>query len=245
MPDMDELCSIAERYGIPFVEDAAEAIGSIYKDVKAGKFGIGSVFSFHRTKTLTTGEGGMLLVDSDELYERCKFLRDHGRSGKIAWYFTEVAYKYMPFNVQAALGYGQFKRLAELVMRKREIFHMYTERLQNIEDIQLNPEPAYVFNSYWATTIVFGKSHKLTKEGAMELLAQRGIPSRPFFYPLSSLPAFPGYEEKCRSSNPYAYDISSRGINLPSAMNLTASQIDRVCGGLKMILTRKAKSAVA
>src|SRR3989338_7175787 len=131
MPNMEALEAIAQKHGIPLIEDSAEALGSTYKGRRAGSFGIGSVFSFHRTKTLTTGEGGMLLVDDDKIYRRCMFLRDHGRKpGGPMYYNTEVTYKYMPFNLQAALGYAQFQRLDELVARKREIFQMYQERLK-------------------------------------------------------------------------------------------------------------------
>lgn len=237
MPRMDELAEIAESHGIPLIEDAAEALGSTYRGIRAGKFGVGSVFSFHRTKTLTTGEGGMLLLDDDTLYERCMVLRDHGRRpGGPMYYNFEVTYKYMPFNIQAALGYAQFQRLDELVGRKREIFRMYTERLADIEDLQFNAEPPHVFNSVWVTGIVFGKSHGMTKLDAMKKLEEVGIPARPFFYPLSSLPAYPGCEEHYRSRNPLAYDVSSRGINLSCAMNLTEEQIDAICNGIRTIL---------
>lgn len=237
MPLMDDLLAISEKYGVPLVEDSAEALGSLYRSVRAGKFGIGSVFSFHRTKTLTTGEGGMLLLDDDNLYDRCMFLRDHGRKpGGPMYYNYEVTYKYMPFNLQAALGYAQFQRLDELVTRKREIFHMYLERLSDIEGLEFNAEPEGVFNSIWCTALVFGRSHEMTRPEAMAALERLGLPSRPFFYPLSSLPAYPGGEAQYRPRNPRAYDISNRGINLPCAFNLTEAQIDAMCEGIRTIL---------
>jgi perosamine synthetase len=237
MPVMDEVRAVAERHGIPLVEDSAESLGSLYNGTRAGKFGVGSVFSFHRTKTLVTGEGGMLLLDDDKLYERCMFLRDHGRKpGGAMYYNYEVTYKYMPFNLQAALGYAQFQRLDELVNKKREIWQMYKERLADVEDIELNAEPEGVYNSVWITGLVFGKSHNMSKLDAMAKLTEIGIPSRPFFYPLSSLPAYPGYEERYRPLNPQAYDISARGINLPGALNLTEDQIDAVCDGIKKVI---------
>lgn len=237
MPRMQELVEIAAERGIPLVEDAAEALGSVYHGTRAGKFGVGSLFSFHRTKTLTTGEGGMLVLDDDALYERCMILRDHGRRPGTPTYFNEeVTYKYMPFNVQAALGYAQFQRLDELVGRKRWIFQQYRERLAGIPDIQLNAEPEGVVNSVWITALVFGKSHGLSKTEAMAKLLALGLPSRPFFYPLSSLPAYPGMEGIYRPRNPRAYDISARGINLPGALNLDEEQIDAVCQGIRSIL---------
>ena len=237
MPLMDELTAIAKKHGVFLVEDAAESLGSTYKGTKSGKFGVGSVFSFHRTKTLTTGEGGMLILDDEELFKRCTVLRDHGRRpGGRMYYNEEVTYKYMPFNVQAALGYAQFTRLHELVARKREIFHMYKERLADVPDLQFNAEPEGVYNSVWITGLVFGKSHKLTKDEAIAKLGELGIPARPFFYPLSSLPAYGQQEAIYAPQNPVAYDISSRGINLPGAFNLTVDQIDAVCDAIKRIL---------
>ena len=239
MPLMDDLLAIAERHGIPLIEDSAEALGSTYKGVRAGKFGVGSVFSFHRTKTVVTGEGGMLVLDDDKLYERCMFLRDHGRRADgPAYYNYEVTYKYMPFNLQAAVGYAQFQRIEDLIKKKRWIFESYKKKLGDIEDIQFNAEPEGVFNSVWITGLLIGKSYNMSKLEAMDKLKALGLPTRPFFYPLSSLPAYPGCEAVYRPRNPRAYDICARGINLPGALIMTEEQIDVVCAGIRKILTR-------
>jgi len=239
MPLMDELLEICKRHNIPLIEDAAESLGSTYKGIRAGKFGVASLYSFHRTKTVVTGEGGMLLLDDDKLFERCMFLRDHGRKPDgLAYYNYEVTYKYMPFNLQAAMGYAQFQRIDELIARKRWIFDAYKERLYDIEDIQFNAEPEGGFNSVWITGLLIGKSHNLTKLQAMDKLKELDLPTRPFFYPLSSLPAYPGFEETYRPRNPKAYDISARGINLPGALIMTEEQIDRVCDGVRKVLKR-------
>jgi perosamine synthetase len=235
MPDWDSLAALGERHGIAVIEDAAEAVGSTYRGVKAGKFGLASVFSFHRTKTITTGEGGMLLVDDRDLYERCKFLRDHGRKPG-TYYNTEVTFKYMPFNLQAALGWAQFQRIEELVERKRWILEGYKSRLTDIPDLYFNPEPDGGRNGVWATALVFGHSHEMTTERALEELGRLGLPVRPFFYPLSSLPAFPGRAEAGRRLNPVAYDVSERGINLPCALSLTEKHLDEISGGIRSIL---------
>jgi perosamine synthetase len=237
MPDMDELRAFTQARGIHLIEDAAEAVGSVYKGTRAGKFGIGSAFSFHRTKTLTTGEGGMLLVDDKALFERCKFLRDHGRAPGEAW-FHEVAFKYMPFNVQAALGYAQFLRLDELVGRKRWILESYKQGLAGIPDLSFNPEPAHVFNSVWCSTLVFGKSTGVTRDMAMAHLGATGMQTRAFFYPLSSMPAYGANAKEGALARPVAYDISARAINLPSGLSMTAEQIAYVCDHLRALLTR-------
>ncbi|MBM3484670.1 MAG: DegT/DnrJ/EryC1/StrS family aminotransferase, partial [Alphaproteobacteria bacterium] len=136
MPRMELLQAIADRHGVPLIEDAAEAVGSTYRGRKAGSFGIASTFSFHRTKTITTGEGGMLLLDDDRLFERCSFLRDHGRrkDGPAYWNF-EVTFKYMPFNVQAALGWAQLQRIEELVSIKRHHLQTYRSLLAGVLDL--------------------------------------------------------------------------------------------------------------
>lgn len=234
MPDWDGILALCERRGLIAIEDAAEALGSTYKGVRAGKFGRASAFSFHRTKTIATGEGGMLLLDDEQLYDRCKFLRDHGRAPG-TYFNLEVTFKYMPFNLQAALGYAQFQRIEELVEKKRWIWRGFCERLADIPDLQLNPEPPHVRNGVWAPALVFGYSHGMTRDRALEAIPALGLPVRPFFYPLSSLPAF-NREREGRQNNPVAYDVSSRGINLPCALNLTEADLDRYSDGLHQLL---------
>lgn len=237
MPDWDEILELCAARGIAVVEDAAEALGSSYKGVRAGKFGVASAFSFHRTKTLTTGEGGMLLIDDDALFERCKLLRDHGRAPG-TYFNTEVAFKYMPFNVQAALGLAQFQRLDELVGRKRWLWQGYRDRLDDIPDLHFNPEPDNVRNGVWNTALVFGPSHGMTRDRAIGELAAMKLPARPFFHPLSSLPAYPGREAQARAGHPVAFDISGRGINLPCALNMTEPALDAVAAGVRRLLGR-------
>jgi perosamine synthetase len=234
MPNYTAIKEVCERHNIFLIEDSAESLGSVYEGTRAGKFGIGSAFSFHRTKTITTGEGGMLLIDDLELFERCKFLRDHGRQPG-SYFNTEITFKYMPFNVQAALGYAQFKRIEELVGKKRWILNGFKDRLSEIPDIFLNPEPKHIVNGAWAPALIFGKSHQVTRDIALEEIPKMGLPVRPFFYPLSSLPAF-DREKEHKEKNHIAYDISSRGINLPCALNLTEYDLDRYSLGIKKLL---------
>ena len=235
MPDMHSLLEICNQHKIFLIEDAAEALGSRYHQIKAGKFGVASVFSFHRTKTITTGEGGMLILDDEELYLRCKFLRDHGRAPG-TYYNTEVTFKYMPSNLAASLGYAQLQRINELIAKKRQIWQTFAQQLSDVPDLQLNYEPSYVYNSAWCTALVFGRSHSVTKEYIMDELGKLGLPSRPFFYPLTLLPAFGANTKQGQANSPIAYDISSRGINLPCAYSLTEQQITRMSNGIKQVL---------
>jgi perosamine synthetase len=235
MPDWGGIGALCARRGITVIEDAAEALGSVVGGTRAGKFGIASVFSFHRTKTVTTGEGGMLLLDDRKLFERCKFLRDHGRTPG-SYFNTEVTFKYMPFNLQAALGYAQFQRVDELVAKKRAILDGYRQRLSDIPDLAFNLEPREGINGAWSSTLVFGKSHGMSRDRALKELPALGAPARPFFYPLSSLPAYPGREAAGRHDNPIAYDVSARGVCLPCAFNLTEDDLDQVGRAVRRLL---------
>lgn len=232
MPDMAALLAVAERHGIPVIEDAAEALGSEYDGRKAGSFGRTGVFSFHGSKTLTTGEGGMLVTSDRALRDRILFLRDHGRvPGDVQFYNAEVAYKYKMSALQAAFGLAQLERVEDLIARKRQIFDWYKQRLGPVNGLVLNAEPASVKNSYWMVTILVHADLGIDKNTLMKALAERYIDSRPFFHPLSSLPAYtalPGVET-ARKQNRISYDIGARGVNLPSGFNLTEEDVDYVC----------------
>jgi perosamine synthetase len=239
MVDYAQLEALCESHGIALIEDAAEAIGSSINGKRAGAFGATSVFSFHGTKTLTTGEGGMVLTDDDALFERLQILGDHGRTpGDRSYFHGELAWKYKMSNVQAALGLAQTERVEELVAIKRQAMRWYAERLGHRDDISLNIEPDGTRNMCWMNTVIVDKALGLDKHALMKQLGDCGVTTRPFFYPLSSLPAFAGHPAAVDGErrNPVAYDVSSRGINLPSALNLTEAEIDYVCTSLSGIL---------
>lgn len=239
MPQMDAILALAEERGIPVIEDAAEAAGSRYDDKPAGGFGIASAFSFHGSKTLTTGEGGMLLTDDDAFHDRCQFLRDHGRTpGDVSFRSTEIAFKYKMSAMQAAMGLGQIERLNELLARKREIFRWYREQLSDVPEITLNAEGDGVFNSYWMVTPIFPENFVIGKPDLMAAFKERGIATRPMFDPLSDIPAFASSPQAhaARARNIVSYDIAPRGLNLPSGYNLSTEDVGYVCDALKSIL---------
>lgn len=242
-PDLVALRALADAHGLAVIEDAAQAIGGRLAGRPAGGFGDLAAFSFHGTKTMTTGEGGMLVTDRTEEYERALVLRDHGRTKANFRFFynTEVAFKYRMSNMQAAFGLAQLERLPELVARKRQIFGWYAERLAGIEGLTLNAEPPGVFNSFWMVSVVVDRAYGLTNRTLMAAFDEEAIDTRPFFHPLSGLPAYAETPQgkAARERNPVAYDISPRGLNLPSALRLTEGQVERVCQVLKHVLERQ------
>jgi perosamine synthetase len=242
MPDMDAIQDIAKRHNIAIVEDAAQAIGSEYKGKMAGSFGDSGVFSFHGSKTLTTGEGGMLVTDREDIYKRSIILRDHGRvpGEKRMFWNAEVAYKYKMSSMQAALGLAQLERINELIERKRQIFKWYESELCNIDGLILNYEAPETKNTYWMVTVILDEKLSIKKEALIAMMMEKNIDCRPFFYPLSSISAYENLDEakiaQCRNKN--AYRISPYGINLPCGMNMTEEKVDYVCECLKSILMR-------
>lgn len=241
MPPMDEILALAARRNIPVIEDAAEAAGSSYHNRLAGGFGLASVFSFHGSKTLTTGEGGMLLTDDAAFFARCQFLRDHGRApGDVSFRSSEVAFKYKMSAMQAAMGLAQIERLPELFQRKREIFGWYREYLAGAPGLALNGEAEGVQNSCWMVTAIFPPGFRLDKPSLMAAFREYGIATRPMFDPLSDIPAYASTPQAAaaRLRNHISYAIAPRGLNLPSGFNLTREDVLRVCAALKEILRK-------
>ena len=240
MPDWDRILEIARRNNIAVIEDAAEALGSEYRGKKAGTFGITGTFSFHGSKTLTTGEGGMLVTDNRDIFERVLFLRDHGRKqGDVMFFNAEVGYKYKMSSMQAALGLAQIERVDELVTRKRQIFNWYKIELGGIDGINLNYEPDGTKNSYWMVSVILDPKFGIKKEELFYKMQEEGISCRPFFFPLSAIPAF--YEtdeaEKARERNVVSYRISPYGVNLPCGMNMDEEKVKCVCKVFRELCT--------
>jgi perosamine synthetase len=228
--DMDRLLAIGERHGIPVVEDAAEAIGSVWHGRRAGSMGRFGAFSFHGTKTLTTGEGGMFVTSDDALYEHVLTLSNHGRArGQTKQFWADmVGFKYKMSNVQAAIGCAQLERVEGLVARKREIMQAYRNAFADIPEIAMNPEPPGTVNGSWMPTVVFDQSTGVTREQLLDAFRAENIDARVFFWPLSSLNIF-----QAIGSNALASDIAARAINLPSSSSLSHDEQARVAKAIR------------
>jgi len=230
--DMDEIIKIARKYNLYVIEDSAEAIGSVYKGFKAGSIGDFGVFSFHGTKTITTGEGGMFVTNNAELYEKVSNLNSHGRNPKNPKQFwaETIGFKYKISNIQAAIGCAQLVRIEQLIKKKRNIFFDYHEILSKIDGISMNPIPnnKNTQYGYWMPTVIFDKKLNFDREKLLRKLKSKNIDARVFFYPLSSLPMF-----KKKKSNKVCYNIFERGINLPTFHDISLSNIKKVTSIIK------------
>ena len=230
MCDMDQIMSLAKKYNLIVIEDAAQALGSEYKGRKAGTIGDFGVFSFHGTKTLTTGEGGMLVTNNKNYFELASIIHDQGRNPKIKKIFwsERIGLKYKISNLQAALGCAQVERVQELVDEKIHIFKSYQRELEKIDGITFNCAKEDVLNCYWLPTVVFDESLKLDRDALLNYLISKSIDPRPCFYPLSSLPEF-----KKNKRNPVSERLGKNGINLPSSFGITQDEIQYVIKELR------------
>ena len=222
--DMDAILEIARRHNLYVIEDAAEAHGALYKGRPCGSLGDISCFSFYGNKVITTGEGGMLLMDDEEWYQRACFLRDHAMSATERYYHPEIGFNYRLTNIQAALGLAQLERLDEFVRIKRRNAALYAQRLQGVPGIALAPEAEWAQNVYWMYSILVEDAYPLSRDELMAALRERGVDTRPFFRAIHTMPCH--YRER---SLPVAENLAARGINLPSSVKLTEEQIDYIC----------------
>jgi perosamine synthetase len=219
--DMDPIMKIAKRYNLYIIEDCAEAHGAEYKGKKVGSFGHCGVFSFYGNKIITTGEGGMITTNDEKLYEKAKYLRDHAMSKEKRYWHTEIGYNYRMTNIQAALGLAQLERINEIIQKKRQVFEWYKEGLKDLKGIKLNPEKEWAKNVYWMVCLVNENFDEEKRERFMKELKNKGIDTRPFFYPCSMMPMY----KQDGFVNPISYDIYKKGINLPSSANLNKEDI--------------------
>jgi len=222
--DLNALLEIGKRHGIPVIEDAAEAIGSIWHGHRAGSLGIFGAFSFHGTKTITTGEGGIFVTNDDGLYERVLTLSNHGRARRETRQFwpERIGFKYKMSNLQAAIGCAQMERAEELIAGKRRVFEYYRTALSDLP-IRMNPESADTTNGFWMPTLVVDQGVAFDREALLSRFKAENIDGRVFFWPLSMLPMF-----KQRPQNQVSYSIYGRAINLPSYHDIPNADQDRV-----------------
>lgn len=234
--DMDSLLAIGAKHGIPVIEDAAEAIGSQYHGNRAGSIGAFGSFSFHGTKTMTTGEGGMFVTNDVELYEKVLTLSNHGRvRGQTKQFWPDmIGFKYKISNLQAAIGCAQIERIDELISRKREIMATYRTAFSQVSGISMNPESNNVVNGFWMPTLVFDLTKEVSREMLIEAFSAQNIDARVFFYPLSSMPMF-----KQKKANIVAYSLPQRAINLPSYHDMTYMDLQRVIGCVFAVLGKQ------
>ena len=233
--EMDPVLRIASRYGLFVIEDAAEAHGAEYKGRRVGSIGDISTFSFYGNKIITTGEGGMVLTNNDQLADLIRKLKGQGFDPNRRYYFPIVGYNYRMTNVAAAIGLAQVENIDWHIRRRYEIAMRYMHRLKELPGLSFQDEKPWTKNVYWMTSIVIGDQHLIDRDDFMAHLANRGIETRPFFYPVHLLPMYQNQLED--NQKPVAQKLAARGVNLPSYAKLTDENIDYICDQIFEILS--------
>jgi len=232
--DMDPLMALARERNLYVIEDAAEALGAGYKGKIVGSFGNAACFSFFGNKTITTGEGGIILFKDGRVAERARILRDHGMSKERRYWHLEVGYNYRLTNLQAAIGVAQLERIDSILKRKRAVAARYNAELKHIPKLGLPPSAPWANSAYWLYTIQLSDDLGISRDALAERLLLNGIETRPVFYPLHQMPL---YQRYCAGGEfPNADRLSRAGLSLPSAVTMRDLDIDAVVAKIDEIV---------
>lgn len=218
MCDMDRILEIAQKNRLFVIEDCAEAFGSKYKNNYAGTFGDLSCFSFFGNKTITTGEGGMVVTDDKTLYERAVHLKGQGLAKYREYWHDVVGYNFRMTNIQAAIGLAQLEQAEQIIKKKRQIFKWYKKYLNNLP-LKFHEEQKNTFHTYWMVNILTENS--TVRDSLRNYLAEKGIETRPTFFPIHTMPI---YDDQFNRF-PIAEFLGWRGINLPSYPDLEETDV--------------------
>jgi len=232
--DMDGVMRFAEANGLYVVEDCAEAHGAKINGQPIGSFGHINCFSFYGNKIITTGEGGICVTDEGELDKIMRTLRDHGMSPERKYWHDRVGYNYRMTNMQAAIGVAQMEKFDEMLETRRDIAENYRKQLAGVSHVRLQTElPGRTTVPWIYSVLIDTQAVEMDIPEIQKGLATRGVDSRPFFAPLSTMPV---YEKYARTSTDSAKSISAAGLSLPTFIGLTADDIQTVCSALDQIL---------
>jgi len=236
--DMDPVLDLCQRYGLKLIEDAAEMIGQTYRGKPCGSFGDISTVSFYPNKHITTGEGGMILTDDDDLAEQCRELRNLCFKPGKRFVHERLGWNLRMTNLQAALGVAQLEQLDAFLEKKRRIGRRYNELLADLPGVQLPlVHTEYAENIYWVYGLVLDDSVEFDAEEVMSRLAKLGVGCRPFFYPMHQQPVLRERGLFEGESYPVAEQMYQRGFYVPSGLALTEDQLLRVADRSKKFLS--------
>ena len=220
--DMDALTSIAQEKALFLIEDCAEGFGALYKGKHVGGFGDISTYSFYGNKTITTGEGGVVVTNDETLYDRSVHFKGQGLAMHRQYWHDVIGYNYRMTNICAALGLAQLEQADSLIERKRKIADLYKDGLANLP-VTFHDETQDVKHSFWMCSILLDDPVK--RDPFRKALEKAGIETRPLFYPIHTMPMYSSKFQR----HPVAESLGWRGINLPSWPGLSEEQIQYIC----------------
>lgn len=241
--EMQAIVAAARGAGIAVIEDACEAVGASLDGIPAGRWGNAGTFAFYPNKQMTTGEGGMVLTDDDAIAREVSSLRSQGRSDDRSWLrHQRIGYNYRLNELSAAVGLAQFRRLDELLQKREAVAAMYTERLRGVEGIAPLPPPRAGMNISWFIYVVRVDDH-INRDALAAELAARGIPTRPYFWPIHLQPPYRerfGFEP---GAYPHTEAAGNSLLSLPFHGQLTEEEVDYVCESIAAVVPQAAATA--
>jgi dTDP-4-amino-4,6-dideoxygalactose transaminase len=232
---LKKIMAIADKYDIPVIEDAAEALGSRYRGHQAGTFGRMGIFSFNGNKIVTTSGGGAIITSDQNLAERAKFLATQAKDPALYYQHSEMGYNYSLSNISAGIGRGQMEVLEARVKQRREVYNYYYNQLKDIEGIEFLPEPKSCFSNRWLTTILLPETHK--PESIIQAMEEENIETRALWKPMHLQPLF---SQSLYFGNGLSERLFKRGLCLPSSSNLQEEDLEKVVRHLKKLLLETA-----
>ncbi len=237
--EVEKILELAKKYNLKIIEDAAEMHGQTYKGKPCGSFGDISTFSFYPNKHITTGEGGMIVTDNEQLAERCKMIRNLCFRKDVRYVHDEISDNYRFTNLQAAVGLAQLERLDEFVEKKRYMGQYYTDGFRNLKEVILPIEKTeYANNIYWVYGMVLRRDIKADNKTVQKLLAEEGIGSRTFFWCMHEQPVYKKQKLFINQTYPKAEYLARKGFYIPSGLALTKEQMDQVIEKVQMVIEK-------
>lgn len=229
--DMDPLLEVARKHGLVVIEDAAQAHGLSYKGRSCGSFGALSTFSFYPNKLITTGEGGMILTDDEHLAERCRSIRNLCFQPQARFVHEELGFNYRMTNIQAALGLAQMERMDYFILKKRAFGAAYNRWLDGLSGFE-RPATAtfYADNIYWVYGLVLADQATVpSARKAADLLGERGVGTRPFFWPMHEQPVFKRMGLFDGVTLPVSERLARRGFYVPMGLGMELEDVRYCC----------------
>jgi dTDP-4-amino-4,6-dideoxygalactose transaminase len=234
--DIDVLAGLCDRYGVPMIEDAAEALGATYRGRPAGGGGLLGVFSFNGNKIITTSGGGMLVSRDRALVDRARFLATQARDKAPHYEHSAVGFNYRLSNILAGIGRAQLRTLPDRVAARRRIFGRYVDGLGDLSGVTFMPETGYGVANRWLTCLTFGAKSGVTREDIRVALEHENIESRPVWKPLHLQPVFRGCPV---FGGAHSEQLFADGLCLPSGSSLAEADQDRVIGIIRRVVAQQ------
>lgn len=235
--DMDPLLNIAEEFNINVIEDAAESHGLAYKDRKCGSFGLVSTFSFYANKHITTGEGGMVVTNNEELATSIRKYRNLAFQPERRFVHEELGWNLRMSSLQCALGSSQLQRLDEILTSRRKLGQRYQDAFRDLKNVQLpQPSTEYAHNDYWVFGLVLKGELKGQAAEVQKIMTENGIGTRPFFWPLHEQPVLKSFGLSHQPALPVASDLGRSGFYVPNGLGMNDEDVDYVIDSVRRIL---------